>query len=252
MKITFLGTGSSLGTPIISCKCDVCTSEDSRDKRLRSSVMIEIEDKTLIIDAGPDFREQMLKYNTDSKLDAVLITHAHRDHIAGLDDIRPFNFIQNKAIRIYAEQNVIDLIHKTFFYSFGKDLYKYGTPKFDMIPIDEHKFYINGIEITPIRVFHSMPMLGFRIKNFAYITDAKKIEDSELKKLKNLDTLVINALRLKIHPSHFNLEEALNFIQKVNPRRAYLTHMSHRIGKHSELEKILPPNVSPAFDGLII
>lgn len=252
MKITFLGTGSSLGTPIISCKCEVCTSEDPKDNRLRAAILIEIDGKTILIDSGPDFREQMLRYNPNSKLDAVLITHGHRDHIAGLDDVRPFNFIQDKAIRIYAEEIVIEMIHKIFFYSFGKELYKFGVPKFDMIPIDENKFFIDGIEIIPIRVYHSMPMLGFRIKDFAYITDAKKIEDSELNKLKNIDTLVINALRIKSHPTHFNLEEALDFIQKVNPRRAFLTHMSHRIGKHSELEKILPHNVFPAYDGLVI
>ena len=226
MKITFLGTGPSLGTPIISCNCEVCKSTDKRDNRLRSSIMIEIEGKTIIIDAGPDFREQMLKYNPESKLDAIIITHGHRDHIAGLDDVRPFNFIQDKAVRVYAENNVIDLIHNQFFYSFGEELYKYGVPRFELIPIDENKFDIDGIEITPIRVFHSMPMLGFRIKDFAYITDAKKIEESEFEKLKNIDTLVINALRKKEHPTHFNLEEAIAVINKINPKSISDTYVT--------------------------
>lgn len=251
MQITFLGTGSSLGTPIISCNCAVCKSEDFRDNRLRSSVMVEINNKTIIIDAGPDFREQMLRFNPASKLDAVLITHAHRDHISGLDDVRPFNFIQQKDTRIYAEQNVLEIIKNQFFYSFD-DENTQGVPKFELHQISTKNFEIDGIKIIPIRVFHSMPMLGFRIDDFTYITDAKIIEKQEIEKIKNTRILVLNALRDKLHPSHFNLDEALALIEQIKPQKAYLTHMSHRIGLQADLEKILPKNVFPAYDGLTI
>ena len=251
MKITFLGTGPSLGTPIISCRCKVCTSNDPHDKRLRSSVMIEIEDKTLIIDAGPDFREQILRFNPDAKLDAIILTHEHRDHIAGLDDVRPFNFIQNRPVRVFAEKNVIEAVKKGFSYSFtDEEQYKYGVPKFDLNEIENREFEIDGIKILPVRVFHSMPMFGYRINDFAYITDAKKIDDNEKEKLKGLKILVVNALRIKPHPTHFCLDEALSLIEELKPQKAYLTHMSHRIGLHSELLKTLPQNVLPAYDGL--
>ncbi len=252
MKITFLGTGPSLGTPIISCKCEVCTSRDPRDKRLRSSVMIDIDDKTIVIDAGPDFRYQMLKYNPQSKLDAVLLTHAHRDHIAGLDDVRPFNFIYNRPTPVYAEKNVLEAVKNQFFYSFDEESENKGVPKFELNEISDKPFFIDKIKIVPIRVFHSMPMLGFRINDFAYITDAKRIEQTELNKLQNLKILVINALRIKKHPTHFNLQEALEVIEKVKPQQAYLTHMAHKIGLHSVLEQKLPENVKPAYDGLVI
>jgi phosphoribosyl 1,2-cyclic phosphate phosphodiesterase len=214
--------------------------------------MIETQGKTLIIDAGPDFRYQMLKYNPQSRLDAVLLTHAHRDHIAGLDDVRPFNFIQNKPTRIFAEKNVLEAVKKQFFYSFDEENHNKGVPKFDLRQINDTPFYIDDIKIIPIRVYHSMPMLGFRIGNFAYITDAKKIEEKELEKLKGLNVLVINALRRKKHPTHFNLSEALSMIEKLQPKKAFLTHMAHRIGKHSDLLKELPKNIKPAYDGMTI
>lgn len=249
MKITFLGTGPSLGQPIIGCKCEVCTSSDEKDKRLRSSAMIDVEGKRIIIDAGPDFREQMLRYNQEFRLDAVLLTHEHRDHIAGLDDVRPFNFIQKKSTPVYAEKNVLATVKSMFFYSFEETINK-GVPKFDLQEITVEPFFIENIKIIPIRVFHSMDMLGFRIKNFTYITDAKRIEEQEIKKIYGTKILVVNAVRFKEHYSHFNLEEALDLIEKIKPEKAYLTHMAHKLGKHQDLKKILPDNVEPAYDGL--
>lgn len=251
MKITFLGTGPSLGTPIIGCKCPVCSSINPKDKRLRASVMIDVEDKRFIIDAGPDFREQMLKYNSDFKLDAVLITHAHRDHIAGLDDVRPFNFFQGRDTKIYAEKNVIDAIRNMFFYSFEESINK-GVPKFNLQEISTEPFDIEGVKIIPIRVFHSMKMLAFRINDFTYITDAKRIDENEIKKIEGTKILVVNAIRFKEHYSHFNLNEALDLIEKINPQKAFITHLAHKLGKHDDLCKILPKNVKPAYDGLVI
>jgi phosphoribosyl 1,2-cyclic phosphate phosphodiesterase len=215
--------------------------------------MIQTKGKILLIDAGPDFREQMLRYNTDNQLDAILLTHEHRDHIAGLDDVRPYNFIQKRSVPVYAEKNVLEAVKNRFSYSFvEEEPYKYGVPKFDLREIRNKEFYIDNIKIQPIRVYHSMPMFGYRIGDFAYITDAKKIEDEEKAKLTGVKILVVNALRIKEHPTHFNLEEALKLIKQIQPQQAYLTHMSHKIGKHSDLEKKLPKNVKPAYDGLVI
>lgn len=251
MKITFLGTGPSLGTPIIGCNCKVCKSTDPRDKRLRSSVMIDVDGKRIIIDCGPDFREQMLRYNKEFKLDAVIITHAHRDHIAGLDDVRPFNFIQQKSTDIYAEKDVLKTLKSMYFYSFEETENK-GVPKFNLIEIKNKTFFIGETKILPIRVFHSMKMLAFRIKDFTYITDAKYIKPKEIEKVKGTRLLVVNAIRKKKHRSHFNLQEALELIDYIKPQKAYLTHMAHKLGTHKELLELLPPNVEPAYDGLRI
>lgn len=252
MKITFLGTGPSLGTPIIGCNCEVCTSIDPRDKRLRSSVMVDVDGKRILIDAGPDFREQMLRYNTEFKLDAILLTHSHRDHVAGLDDVRPFNFLLKRSTIIYAENNVLEEVKKRFFYSFDKKSTNQGVPKFDLREITTEPFFIDRTKIIPIRVFHSMDMLGFRIKDFTYITDAKIISDEEIEKIKGSKILVVNAIRRKLHYSHFNLDEALELISKIKPEQAYITHMAHKLEKHEVLNNLLPENIQPAYDGLSI
>lgn len=250
MKITFLGTGTSQGMPMIGCDCDVCKSTDERDKRLRSSVFIEINDKKILIDAGPDFRQQMLRANI-TNLDAILLTHEHIDHVGGLDDVRALNYINQKAVDIYAAIGVQDALHKIFYYAFDT---KYpGIPEFKFHTIDENNFRIGDIEITPVQVFHyKLPVFGFRINNFCYITDTNKIPQKELAKLYNADVIVIDALRRAPHLSHFCLPETLEIINKLKPKRAYLTHISHQLDLYSVLEKELPENVFSAYDGLTI
>lgn len=249
MKITFLGTGTSQGVPVIACKCDVCCSNDSKDKRLRSSVLLEIENQTFVIDAGPDFRQQMLRENVQT-LDAILITHEHKDHVGGLDDVRAFNYVMKKPSDIYAEKRVHESIKREYSYVFAELKYP-GIPKMNLHEIKENPFQVNNIKIEPIRVFHNkLPILGFKIRNFAYITDANKIPDKE--KLKNLDVLVINALRKKKHISHFCLKGALKLIKELKPKKAYLTHISHLMGEHKIIEKELPKNVFFAYDGLLL
>lgn len=251
MKITFLGTGTSQGTPMIGCNCKVCKSTDKRDKRLRSSVLVETDNKKILIDAGPDFRQQMLRANI-TDLDAILITHAHIDHVGGLDDVRALNYINQKAIDIYAEMRVQDALRKIFYYVF--DIIKYpGVPEFEFHTINENNFRVAGIDVTPIRAFHyKLPILGFRIHNFCYITDTNNIPHDELKKMYNADIIVIDALRRKPHLSHFCLPETLKIIEKLQPKRAYLTHISHQLDLYSTLEKELPVNVYSAYDGLTV
>ncbi|MDR0420102.1 MAG: MBL fold metallo-hydrolase [Prevotellaceae bacterium] len=251
MKITFLGTGTSQGTPMIGCNCKVCKSTDKRDKRLRSSVLVETDNKKILIDAGPDFRQQMLRANI-TDLDAILITHAHIDHVGGLDDVRALNYINQKAIDIYAEMRVQDALRKIFYYVF--DIIKYpGVPEFEFHTINENNFSVAGIDVTPIRAFHyKLPILGFRIHNFCYITDTNNIPHDELKKMYNADIIVIDALRRKPHLSHFCLPETLKIIEKLQPKRAYLTHISHQLDLYSTLEKELPVNVYSAYDGLTV
>lgn len=249
--VTFLGTGTSQGVPMIACPCEVCHSSDSRDKRLRSSVLLTINGKNYVIDTGPDFRYQMLRENVQH-LDGVLFTHEHKDHTAGLDDVRPFNYFDKKDIDIYCDKLVEKAIKRDFYYAFAEHSYP-GAPKFNVISINKnHNFSLNnGIEVIPIEVMHyKLPILGFRIANFAYITDCKTISDEEIKKLEGVDYFVINALKEGPHLSHLNLQEALELIEKIQPKHAYLTHISHSFAKHVDIEKKLPANVFPAYDGL--
>jgi len=249
MKVTFLGTGTSQGVPVILCNCEVCTSADPRDNRLRSSVQVEVDGKTLVIDTGPDFRQQMLRAGT-KRLDAVLYTHEHKDHIAGLDDIRPFNFMGGQHINVYATEAVERALQREFSYAFAKEKYP-GVPELTIHRINHEPFEVEGIRITPLQAMHAqMPVSGFRIGNFTYLTDANQITSEELAKAHGSDVFVINALRREKHYSHFNLEEALEIIKKVAPKKAYLIHISHRLGLHAELEKELPENVFVSYDGL--
>jgi phosphoribosyl 1,2-cyclic phosphate phosphodiesterase len=251
IEITFLGTGTSQGVPVIACKCPVCLSDDPRDKRLRASVMVKTKCKTIIIDTGPDFRQQMLRENVND-INAVLFTHEHKDHVAGLDDVRAYNFVLKKKIDVYAEKRVQDALEREFAYIFAE--YKYpGIPEINLHLIDSKPFEIEGIEIIPIRVNHyELPVFGFKIGSFVYLTDVKTIPDYEISKLQNLDVLVINALRKEEHISHLNLEEALKIIMELKPKQAYLTHLSHRFGLHATEEAQLPGNVRIGYDGLKI
>ncbi len=249
MKLLFLGTGTSTGVPQIGCSCKVCQSPNPKDKRLRTSLLITVENKNILIDCGPDFRQQML-VNNITHLDAVLLTHHHYDHIFGLDELR--SFTNNKAMPICAEQYVVDTIKRTFPYCFGENKYP-GVATFDILNIDNNEFEISGVKVLPIRVMHyNLPILGYRIGNMAYITDMLTISDEEIEKLKSLDVLIINALRHNEHISHQRLADALDVIRRVSPRRAYLVHMSHQMGLHDEISKQLPDNVFFAYDGLQI
>jgi phosphoribosyl 1,2-cyclic phosphate phosphodiesterase len=251
LRVTFLGTGTSQGVPVIGCKCSVCVSENDKDKRLRSSVLIEQENITLIVDTGPDFRQQMLRANV-GKLDAVLFTHEHRDHLAGLDDIRAYNFIQQQPMDVYAEERVFRALNYEFPYIFAEKKYP-GVPQLKVNIISNREFRINGIQIIPIRVMHyRLPVLGYRIGRFAYITDANFISEEEMEKLIGVKYLVINALRKEKHISHFSLDQALYIIQQLSPKRAYITHLSHQMGLHDSLQKALPSNVIISYDGLEI
>ena len=251
MKITFLGTGTSQGIPIIGSTHPVCLSEDPRDKRLRVSALVQWDDFSVLIDCGPDFRQQLLRTDC-TKIDAVLFTHEHSDHTAGLDDLRPF-FYRQGALDVYAHERVLKSLYKRFDYIFiTKNKYP-GVLTLNAHPISDAPFSVGDIKIQPINVLHnSLPIFGFRMGAFAYITDAKTISSFEVEKLKNLDVLVINALRIEPHISHFNLEEALAFIKLVNPKRAFLTHLSHHLGFHEDVQKSLPPNVYLAYDQLQI
>lgn len=249
MKITFLGTGTSQGVPVIACECEICHSSDSHDKRLRTSALIETGNTTLLIDAGPDFRQQMLRENV-VKLDSILLTHEHKDHIAGLDDVRAFNYKSRDAIDIYAEERVQKALKKEYSYVFSEYQYP-GIPKMRLNPIPEHAFLIREVKIEPIRVFHyRLPVMGFRIGNFAYITDANYIPEESKEKLFGVKYLVINALRKEKHISHFTLREAIDLIREISPKKAYITHISHQMGFHQEISKELPPGIMLAYDGL--
>lgn len=251
MKVTFLGTGTSQGIPVIACNCEVCLSSDSKDKRLRVSVLIEHLGKTIVIDTGPDFRQQMLRENVQ-QLDAVVFTHEHKDHIAGLDDVRAFNFKQQADMDVYATPQVQESLKREFHYAF--DEYKYpGVPELKLHTITNEEFNVKGINFLPINVKHyKLPVKAFRVLNFTYITDANYIDDNELEKIKGSEIVVLNALRKEKHISHFNLQEAIALLEKIKPKKAYLTHISHLMGKHHEVSKELPDFIEIAYDGLII
>ena len=249
-KLTILGSGTSQGVPVIGCDCRVCSSSDKRDKRTRTSVLIHINGENHVIDTGPDFRTQMLRENIQS-LKSVIFTHEHKDHIAGLDDIRPFNFKEKRSMNVYASDRVREALLREYHYIFADKKYP-GVPNVNLSIIENEKFEIDtGIEIEPIEVLHyKLPVYGFRIGDITYITDAKTISEEEKEKIKGSNILIINALRREPHMSHFNLDEALAFIHEVNPSHAYLTHISHLFGTHTEIEKELPSNVHMAHDGL--
>lgn len=257
MKITFLGTGTSQGVPVIGCTCEVCQSLDYRDKRLRTAILVDIAPQdtaltqTFVIDTGPDFRQQMLREQV-KRIDAVIFTHAHRDHTAGLDDVRAYNFLQKMDMPVYGTQPVLDQLKVEYAYAFAEQYYP-GIPRLTLNEIDGREFSINGIRVTPLPVQHlKLPVLGFRFNNFSYITDANHIPDTTLEKLKGTEVLVLNALQREPHVSHFNLAEALNMIGKIKPIKTYLTHISHKLGTHADVSRELPENVSLAYDGLQI
>jgi phosphoribosyl 1,2-cyclic phosphate phosphodiesterase len=251
VKITFLGTGTSQGVPVIACECDTCLSNDPRDKRLRTSLLLETGNTILLFDAGPDFRQQMLRENI-KRIDAILLTHEHKDHIAGMDDVRAFNYKSQDAVDIYAEERVQKAVRREFSYVFAE--YKYpGIPKMRLNTIMGFPFSVKGVEIIPVRVRHMhLEIYGFRIGNFAYITDANYVPEESKEKLIGVKCLVINALRKEKHISHFSLREALDFIREISPKKAYLTHVSHQIGLYKNVEKELPPGIMLSYDGLNI
>ena len=251
MVVTFLGTGTSQGVPVIACKCNVCTSSDARDNRLRSSIHISANGNSFVIDSGPDFRQQMLRYKI-TDLTALIFTHEHKDHIAGMDDIRAFNYIHEKKVEVYASEFVQIAMRREFPYVFDDSKYP-GVPEINLHTIENKPFIIEGIEFIPIKVMHyKLPVFGYRIGDFTYITDANFIADEEKEKIKGSKILVLNALRKEKHVSHYNLNEALELIEELKPGTTYLTHISHQLGLHSEVEKELPANVFCAYDGLQI
>lgn len=249
MKITFLGTGTSQGVPVIACDCPVCISDDPCDKRLRTSLLLETGEVTLLFDAGPDFRQQMLRENV-KKLDSILITHEHKDHIAGMDDVRAFNYKSQEAIDIFAEERAQKTIKREFSYVFSEYQYP-GIPRMRLHDIPDYAFSVKGISVTPVRVRHmNLEIYGFRIGDFAYITDANYIPEQSKEKLFGVKYLVINALRKEKHISHFSLREAIDFIREISPKKAFLTHISHQMGLHREVSLELPQGIMLAYDGL--
>ena len=250
MTVKFLGTGTSQGIPLIACNCDVCRSPDYRDKRLRSSVLLQLGEKNVVIDTGPDFRYQMLRERVNH-LDAILFTHSHKDHIAGLDDVRAFNR-QQGAIDLYATNEVHEALKREFYYAFTPKKYP-GVPQLKLHEITLSPFLLFGNEIVPIEVMHyMMPVLGFRIGDFTYITDAKTIGENEIKKIIGTKILVVNALQREPHISHLTLEEAIDFSIRIGAPQTYFTHISHKLGRHEDVQHELPPGISLAYDGLTI
>lgn len=249
MKLTFLGTGTSQGIPVIGCKCKVCQSDDPRDKRFRTAALLEKDGVNIVFDTGPDFRMQMLNAGIDH-MEGVLMTHYHNDHIAGLDDIRPFNFMQESYMQIYADNDTSAVIRKKYDYIFVDDPYP-GSPKVELKKHGFEEFVIPPFSIRPFRVWHGkIPITSYQVNGLVYITDAKTIPEHEFSRIRDCDVLVINALRRKEHHSHFNLEQAIEMSEKINARRTYLLHISHHLGLHEEVAKELPANVFLAYDGL--
>ena len=251
MKLTFLGTGTSQGVPVIACHCNVCRSSDERDTRLRTSALLTVGNNNILFDIGPDFRQQMLRHHVDH-LDAILITHAHRDHVGGLDDIRSFNYVQHSKMNLYLNAEAKTALLRDYKYIFDYHQYP-GLPEAELHEVGESPFLAAGETVIPICAMHKdLPILGFRIRNFAYITDANYIAPSEMEKLKGVDVMVINALRKEKHFSHYSLPEALEVISQVKPREAYLTHISHELGLHAVVERELPAGVHLAYDNLTL
>jgi phosphoribosyl 1,2-cyclic phosphate phosphodiesterase len=251
LKITFLGTGTSQGVPIIACPCAICKSTDSRDKRLRSSVWIEVDGRSFVIDTGPDFRQQMLREEVKN-VDAIIFTHEHKDHTAGFDDIRAFNFVNQKKMDVYASENVQAAIRREFAYIFSDFKYP-GIPEINLHLLENQLTIIHGIPVMPIQVMHyKLPVFGFRIGDFTYITDANFISEEEKEKIKGSKVLVLNALRREPHISHFTLNEAIRLVEELKPDVAYFTHISHQLGLHEQVQQELPTNIQLAYDGLKI
>ncbi|HRB29987.1 MAG TPA: MBL fold metallo-hydrolase [Ferruginibacter sp.] len=247
LTITFLGTGTSSGVPMIACNCAVCSSADKKDNRLRSSIMVQSSNTTLVVDTTPDFRFQMLRSKV-KKLDAVIFTHPHKDHTAGLDDVKAFNYFGNAAVQVYANELTQKALKNEFYYVFTKEKYP-GIPEIELNTIDEEIFVVGDIPIIPIKVWHlHMPVLGFRFGNFTYITDANRIEVVEKEKIRGSEILVLNALRHKEHVSHFTLSQAIALADELQIPQCFFTHISHQLGKHTDVSATLPPNRNLAYD----
>jgi len=251
MRITFLGTGTSQGIPVIACHCEVCISDDPRDHRLRSSILVDLGSQRIVIDCGPDFRQQMLREHVES-IDAILVTHAHKDHLGGLDDVRAFNYILKKPTAVYATSEVQDQIRREYSYAFEGDRYP-GVPEIELHTFTNRPFFIENTEIIPIKAIHyndDQFVFGFRIHDFTYLTDVCRISDTEKEKIRGSKTVVVNALRKQKHYSHLNLTEAVSLLKELNPERGFLTHISHQMGLYAEVETELPLNIFLAWDQL--
>lgn len=251
IKITFLGTGTSSGVPMIGCGCEVCTSSDKKDNRLRSSILVESTTTSFVIDTTPDFRYQMLRIN-NKKLDAVLFTHPHKDHIAGMDDVRAYNYIQQKPMEVYANELTVEALKREYYYIFSEKKYP-GIPQINLHTISEKPFFIGDIKVVPILVWHlNLPVYGYRINDFTYITDANRIDELEKDKIRGSKILVLNALRKEKHISHFTLGEATDLVNELNIPQAYFTHISHQLGLHKKINTELPKHIKLAYDGLTL
>ncbi len=251
LKITFLGTGTSTGVPMIACDCEVCQSTNKKDKRLRSSIMVQSPTTTLVVDTTPDFRYQMLREKV-KHLDAIVFTHPHKDHIAGLDDIRAFNFFSKQPMQVFANEMTQEVIIREFPYAFADFKYP-GLPEIILNTIATEPFIVGDIPVTPLLVWHlKMPVLGFRFGKFTYITDANRIDEAEKDKIRGSEIVVVNALRNEKHVSHYNLQEAIDLVRELQVPQSYFTHISHQLGKHDDVSALLPKNIHLAYDGLIL